>query len=163
MSLVIETGAGISGANSYVTDNEYVSYAADRGLTIGSTATARKIELIKSMDYLFNRERNMRGTRTLDDQENIYPRENVYIRSVLLDSDAIPTELKNAQMEGGIAAKAFALLVNKKESNVKKSRLGQLEVEYFDSGSWETIRIERVDNYLRPLLVSGGISRTVRQ
>lgn len=162
MSLVIEDGSNVSGANSYVTDNEYVSYAAARGLTIGSTPTARQIELIKAMDYLFNRESSMRGSRTLDAQENIYPRENVYIRNVLLDNDAIPTELKNAQMEAGIAAKAFDLLINVKLGNAKKERLGQLEVEYFDGGSWETTRIERVDNYLKPLLTSGNISRTAR-
>lgn len=162
MALTIENGTGVANANSYVTDAEYISYAAARGLTIGSDSVTREIELIKSMDYLFNQERVMRGSRTLDAQENIYPRKNVYIRNVLLANDAIPKELKNAQMEGGAAAKSFDLLINKKESNIEKSRLGQLEQSYFDGGSWETVRIERVDNYLRPLLVSGGTMQTVR-
>lgn len=162
MSLTIEDGSGVAGANSYVTDNEYVSYAAARGLTIATTPVARQIELIKSMDYIFNQEKNMRGFRTVDAQENAYPRQDVYIRNVLLDNDVIPQELKNAQMEGGAAANSFDLLINKTQSNIQRKKLDVMETVFFDGGSWETTRIERVDNYLRPLLATAGITRTVR-
>lgn len=163
MSLVIEDGTNVSGANSYVTDNEYVSYASARGMTISTTSVARQIELIEAMDYLFNKESSMRGVRTLDAQTNIYPRENVYIRGVLLANNAIPTELKNAQMEAGIAAYSFDLLRNESIGNVQKKKLDVMETSYFDGGSWEVSRVERVDNYLKPLLTSGNFSKTVRQ
>jgi hypothetical protein len=162
MALVIEDGTGVSGANSFVTDAEYVAYAAARALTVASTADLREIELIKSMDYLFSKEPNMKGQRTLDAQENVYPRQDVFIRGVLLGNNAIPTELKNAQMEGGSAANGFDLLVNGSETDDKRQKLDTLEIEFFEGGSWAIARTERIDNYLKPLLTSLGLSRVVR-
>ncbi len=150
--LIIEDGTGVSGANTYVTDVEYAAYAAARGLTIGSDAPAREIELIQSMDFLFSREKDLQGQRSVNAQENIYPRKNVFIRDIKLDKDAIPIELKNAQMEGGVASNSQKLLINATVQNVSKERLGQLEVEYFSGGSFENIRLDRVINYLKPLL-----------
>lgn len=162
MSLVIEDGTGVAGANSFVTDAEYTAYTTARALTVGTTAALREIELIKSMDYLFNQEPNMKGRRTLDAQENAYPRQDVFIRGVLLANNAIPTELKNAQMEGGAAANGFDLLINNSETDAKRQKLDVLEIEFFEGGSWVIARIERVDNYLKPLLTSLGFSRVVR-
>ena len=153
--LIIEDGSNVAGANSYVTDAQYISYAASRGLTIGSDSVSREIELIRSMDYLFSREeglQGMQGERTTGTQENVYPRQNVYIRNIRFASDAIPIELKNAQMEGGIAANTQSLLINSTSQNVAKEKLATLEVEYFSGGSWENVRLDRVINYLKPLL-----------
>jgi len=161
VALIIETGAGVAGANSYVTDAQYVSYAASRGLPIGSDSVAREIELIQSMDYLFSRELVFQGSRTDGAQENIYPRNNVYIRNIRFASDAIPVELKNAQMEGGAAANGQSLLINTTNQNVSKEKLATLEVEYFSGGSWENVRLDRVDNYLKPLL-KNQLNRLVR-
>lgn len=112
MALIIENGTGVAGANSYVTDAEYVSYAMSRGLDVGINAPAREVELIQSMDYLFSIEDDFKGGRTLSTQENIYPRKCVCIRNALIANNVIPKELKNSQMEGGIAAKAQPLLIN---------------------------------------------------
>ena len=152
MSLIIENGSIIANANSYVTDAEYVAYAGKRGLTIGDKSTDREKELIQAMDYIFNLESKMYGVRTEDTQENAYPRTGVYIRDVLLNANTIPTELKRGQMEAASAANAFNLLINTTSSNTKKEKLDTLEVEYFSGGSFETVRLDRVNNYMKPLL-----------
>lgn len=151
MTLIIEDGTIVANANSYVTDAEYVAYAAARGLTIGADATAREIELFLSMDYLYNQD--YQGNRAESDtQELPFPRSGVYLYNRLLDSSTIPKELKYAQMEGGIAAKSQSLLVNSANSDVKKQDLRGLSVEYFEGGNNAKIRLDRVNNYLCALL-----------
>lgn len=152
MTIIVEDGSNVAGANSYVTDAEYVTYAAARGLTIGSDATAREIQLIQSMDYIFSKEDKLKGERTSPTQENVYPRQNVYIRDIRIASNVIPAELKNAQMEGAAAAHSQSLLINSSNQNVQKEKLDNLEVSYFSGGSFDQVRLDRVNNYLRPLI-----------
>lgn len=161
MSLIIEDGSNVANANSYVTDAEYVSYAAYRGLTVGDTSNDRQKELIQAMDYIFNREPKIQGDRTTAAQINVFPRENVYIRNTLLDNATIPTELKRGQMEAAAAANGFNLLINTTSGNVAKEKLDTLEVEYFSGGSFENVRIERFETYMKPLYsnVGGGLVR----
>lgn len=161
MALLIEDGTGVAGANSYVTDLEYTDYATARGLTVGVDAEAREIELISSMDYLFSRESDMQGERTEGAQENVYPRANVFIRDIRLDSDSIPIELKNAQMEGGAAANSQSLLINETTQNVASKKLDVMETSFFSGGSFKNVRLDRVINYLKPLLKNklNGLNR----
>ena len=87
-----------------------------------------------------------------DTQENIYPRQNVYIRMAYIDNDFIPIELKNAQIEAAKAAIDQDLLINTTTQNVASEKLDVLEVSYFSAGSYQDIRLDRVDNHLKPLL-----------
>ena len=98
MTLIIETGAKVAGSNTYVSDAEYVAYAAARGKSIGVDATAREIELIKSMDYIEGHRSEFKGIKVAFDQSLQWPRTGVYIDNYQIDSDVIPQELKNAQM-----------------------------------------------------------------
>ena len=162
MTLIIETGAQIAGSNTYVSDTEYVAYAAARGKTIGSDAAAREIELIKSMDFIESHRDQFKGCKVAFDQSLQWPRNSVWIDGYPVDFDAIPDELKNAQMESAIAINSFELLNTGKTQNVKKERLGQLEVEYFDGGSWEDSRADTVDVYLNVLLKTSATGINAR-
>jgi len=152
MALTIEDGTIVSSANSYVTDAEYVAYAAARGLTIGSTATLREIELIKSMDYL--QDQDYQGLRTEPDNQMLpFPRIGVFIYGLITDSDNIPKEIKNAQMEGGIAAYSQDLQVNEVSENVASQSLQSgMNIAYHNKGSSKRIRLDRVFTWLNPLL-----------
>ena len=55
-------------------------------------------------------------------------------------------------MEGGIAAKAQPLLINGSDQNIERQKLDTLEVSYFSGGSFQNVRLDRVENYLKPLL-----------
>ena len=48
-TIVVETGAGLTNSNSYVSESDLATYAADRGVTISGTAA---VLLIQAMDYL---------------------------------------------------------------------------------------------------------------
>lgn len=162
MALIIEDGSVVSGANSFVTDTEYVDYAAARGLTIGTYDGAREIELIKAMDYFLSVETGLKGTRVNGVQTLPYPRENLYVRNFFIPSDEIPDNAKFAQMEAAAASNDQELLTNASQNDIKREKLGPLESEFFEGGGWTIERTERVDAALAPLMNSRGFGRTGR-
>lgn len=162
MALVIEDGSIVSGANSFVTDTEYVDYAAARGLTIGGFDGAREIELIKAMDYILSVETRLKGSRVNEIQGLPYPRLNLYVRNFFISSDTIPENAKTSQMEAAAAANSQELLNNSTVNDIKREKLGVLESEFFEGGSWTIERTERVDAALAPLMNSRGFASNVR-
>ena len=157
MALIIEDGSKVSGANSYVTDAEYVAYAAARGKTIGSTQAAREQQLILSMDYIEGHRAQFKGSKVASTQALQWPREGVYIDGFELSSAFIPQELKNAQMEAGILEQTMALLISETvDSNVQSEKLGSLQISYFQQSGKKEVRTDTVDVYLDPLLDGSG-------
>lgn len=156
MALIIEDGSIVTGANSFTTDAELVQYAADRSFTLPATEAERDALQILAMDYIFSVEDEMQGLRVSELQELPYPRNNVCLNCFLVAGDSIPETLKKAQMELAVQANTSELLINKSTQNVAKQKLGDLEVEYFSGGSWSTVRTDRADTYLKPLLRKNG-------
>ena len=157
MTLIVEDGTQVANSNTYVSDIEYSAYAAARGKTIGSDSVAREIELIKAMDYIESHRRQFKGNKVAFDQSLQWPRYSVFIDGFSIDSDAIPQELKNAEMETAIAINSFEVLNSGANQNVKSEELGQMKVEYFNGGSWNDSQLETVAVYLDVLLDSSGI------
>ena len=157
MALIIEDGSIVAGANSFTTDAEFVAYAAARNLTLPATEAERDALQILAVDYLFSKETEMKGYRVSQDQTLMYPRKGVCAYNFNVASDAIPTSLKNAQMELGIQANTSGLLINATSQNIASISLdGVISESYFSGGSWEQVRTDRADAYLDPLLVNNG-------
>jgi hypothetical protein len=156
MALIIEDGTQIANSNTYVSDAEYVAYAAARGKTIGADATAREIELIKAMDYIEGHRARFKGDKVASTQSLQFPRSNVSIDNFYIDSNVIPDELKNAQMEAAIIVNATELLQQGEVKDVQKEKVDVMERSYFNGGSWTTIRTDTVDVYLNVLLKDNG-------
>ena len=156
MALVIEDGSIVAGANSFTTDAELTAYALARGFTLPATEAERDQLQILAVDYIFSVEDKMKGCRVSIDQELPYPRYGVCANGFNIPSDSIPQSLKNAQMELAVQANASDILINSNVQNVSKEKLGELEVEYFSGGSWATVRTDRADTYLNPLLANAS-------
>ena len=154
--LIIEDGSVVADANSFVTDEEFKKYANLRCMDVPATQPERESLLILAMDYLFSVEPKMQGCRVSIDQELPYPRSGVCANCFNIPSDSIPKTLKNAQMELALQANTSDILISQSMQNVSKEKLGELEVEYFSGGSWSTVRTDRADAYLNPLLSNGG-------
>lgn len=154
MALIVETGAIVTDANSFVTDVEYTTYANARGLTVDALAANREQHLIKAMDYILSRESEMLGVRVGDVQELPYPRYQVQLFGYLVPSDFIPRELKRAQMEAAVAATGNDILSNVIETNVRTEKLGDMEIEYFGGGEKSNANLKRVNAQLSHLLNS---------
>lgn len=154
--LIIEDGSIVDNANSFATDDEFKTYANLRCMDVPATQPAREALLILAIDYLFSVEKNMQGCRVNIDQELPYPRSGVCANRFNIPSNTIPKSLKSAQMELALQANTSEILISQSVQNVSKEKLGELEVEYFSGGAWSTVRTDRADAYLDPLLVNGG-------
>ncbi len=152
MALIIEDGSEVLGANSYVTDAEYVAYAALQGLTIGVDAPAREIELLKGVNFIESHRDQFKGLKNNKEQPLQYPRNGVWIDSFSVDSDEIPKELKNAQFEAAIAENQLSLLKTEDKSNVASVSVDVISQSFHPGGDWAIARTERIDVHLRPLL-----------
>ncbi len=104
MSFVVETGAGLSTANSYLSVADADAYHTDHS---GSTAWSGASEADKQKalrlgtQYLDVRyDGRWKGTRSNDDQALAWPRANVVDSDgYILDSDDLPERLENAVAE----------------------------------------------------------------
>lgn len=152
MALIIENGNQIPNANSFVTDAEYVAYAASKGLTIGIDEAAREVDLLAGIDYLLMQESCMQGRRISSTQSLMYPRIGVYVFGYSVASDVIHVNVKNSQMEAAAYSTSGTLLSNTTSTNVSKEKVDVLEVEYFKGGSRSNVNLQRVNAYLEPLL-----------
>lgn len=166
MALVIETGAIVAGATSFVTRAEIVAYAAARGVTLADdeTTDARAIDAI---DYLWSL--CLRGEPVADDQPLMFPRKG------LVDGDdadgyehSIPRAIKQAQMQLALdAANGIKLLASSNPTaEVKRVKVGPLEREFFAPPSLTldgTPPLELATALLKPFVcLDGLLLRTIR-
>jgi hypothetical protein len=131
MALVIETGALVSGANSYVTVANFSDWAASRGVT--HTVDDNEIEqkILRAMDY-FESLRFL-GVKRDENQSLQWPREQVYIDGYSVDSDEIPTQVKNALYELVKAEFDGDSYMSPQERQVTSEKIGDISVTYKDN------------------------------
>ena len=124
-TIVVETGAGLTNSNSYVSEADLATYAGDRGVTLTGTAA---VLLIQAMDYLESK--NFNGTKSNIDQALQWPRYGVELDAYLVLSDAIPQLLKESEMEIAIAIDGGVNPLANQGRETTKEKVGDLEVEY---------------------------------
>lgn len=166
MALVKEDGTQVTGANTYVDDAEYVAYAASKGLSIGVDAPTREIELLVAMDFIDSHRKTFKGVKISGEQALQWPRSAVWIDSFPVDADEIPVELQNAQMEAAVAGAAgIAPLRTENTQNLQREKVDVIEVAYHNGGSWQSVRLDRVNVFLKALLrgaTTGGNAFVIR-
>lgn len=97
MAIVVETGAIVTGANSYVSRADAIAYAAGRGVTLADS-TATDAMLIKAGAYLESFRSRFKGQLLERDQPLAWPRYNAVIEGFAWDTDEIPRHVINAQL-----------------------------------------------------------------
>ena len=152
MALIIENGNQIPGANSFVTDEEYTAYATSKGLTVAATPVLREVDLLAGMDYILGKESMLQGYRVSSTQAVMFPRVGVYVHGYIVNSDVIHVNVKNSQMEAAAYNTSGTLLNNSTTNNAKSEKVDVLEVEYFGGGKRNTVNLQRVNVYLKPLM-----------
>lgn len=156
VTVTVETGSIVPGANSYVDEATLSAYAADRGVTV--TGDASEL-LVSANDYLETK--SFIGTRQTRDQSLQWPRINVSIDGFDYVSTEIPSQLKIAQMEIALSIDAKVDPQAIIRSAVKRQKVGPIEKEFTDGGSHNPIN-PRVTSALRKLLSGlGGFQFTV--
>ncbi len=161
MTIVVEDGTIVSGANSYVTYAELVAYGLERGITVTAVQADGEVFLFNAMDDL--KGRCWKGTRVDIDQELDFPRANIWRDGFVLVHTEIPTELKNGEMS--LALAAISITLQPAESAQGKGAIigerveGAVDIKYSDSGrALSTANVPEAESYLRFLECRPGLN-----
>lgn len=156
MTLIVENGTGVVGANTYASDSDFVAYAAARGLTIPAAAADREVLLIKAMDWLESKRYWFIGTKVLGTNSLQWPRTGAQLDSFDILPTAIPVELVKAECVLAVAAITYDLtpvLPAGYTGPVKREAVGPVSVEYASpKDSMPRVVVQQADDLLRGLL-----------
>lgn len=151
MSLIIEDGSIVSGANSYVSTTDLAAYAAARGITISGT---QEQLLLQAMDYIESL--NFKGVKFTSDQALQWPRADVIIDGYLVSADSIPAELIKGQIETALAIDGGGGPLIDLQPNVSHERVGEIEVSYA-RGTSSNVFNRKIGAALRKLINGEGM------
>lgn len=129
--IIIEDGSIVSGANSYVTRAELISYADERGTTVEDTADT-DVLLIKAADFMETYDGRFVGSRVSADQLLAWPRQGAFLRGFEVDEETVPKLVEQVQKEIALDLNAGVDLYNRSDRQiVTRERVdGAVEVEY---------------------------------
>lgn len=155
MGFTVETGAGLSNANSYTSVAEADTYHADRGNSSWApldTATKQAL-LIRATDYIDQEYGQLFiGSRETDAQALEWPR--IDVDTIYLD--VVPTALKQAVCLLAMEAKTTDLNPSLARGGaVKRQKVDVIEVEFMDGASNKTSR-PAIAGLLRRLINSSS-------
>lgn len=162
MALTVETGAIVSGANSYVSEAEYQTWADARFGAARSTApandSAAEALILRAMDYFESLD--FIGEKSEETQPLQWPRSWVVIDGYAVETSEIPNEVKNAIYELTYAEEQGVGMNENIERIATSETVGPISISYSSSTARTTI--PAVGRALRKLLVAGGGMRVFR-
>jgi len=158
MSLICEDGSIVTGAESYCSVADASAYHTARGNAAWAALTTdalREAALRKATDFMRQVYRSRwQGYKVNEDQALDWPRYNVVVEGYAVDSDIVPTEVKNACAE--LALKASAAELNPDlTQGVLSEQVGSISVTY-DKASPQFTRYRAIDAIISPYLKAGG-------
>ena len=148
MALIVESGAGLADADSYISLADARTFAANYGITLPADDTEAEIALRQGTQYVDLQEPCFVGERLTDDQALAYPRD---------DDGGMPSALGKATV---YAAAEFALGTDVRASDDGKAIaseevVGAVRVGYFNNGkTGGTVIITKAMDALKRLLVA---------
>lgn len=163
MALIIETGAIVTSADSYVTRADYITYAASRGVTIADT-DATDIKLRKAAEFIDSHEPNLKGSKVQKDQPLSFPRTGFNAEGFYWNSNEIPRQVILAQMAIALDLEAGIDIYNPPTNpNLAKRSVsvdGAVSVEYaIESGGQQKVgRTSTATAIMSTLLKNNGLS-----
>lgn len=131
MALVIETGSLISGANSYVSVDNFITWAESRGISFTLDDTLIEHSILRAMDYFESL--HFLGLKSDENQALQWPRDQVYIDGYSVSSDEIPNEVKNAIYELVKIEFDGDSYMSAQERQVVSEKVGEIQVTYKDT------------------------------
>lgn len=158
MPLIVETGAIVPNADSYVSLADARALAAKYGLELPADDTAAEAALRNGATYVGLAEPQMCGRRVSAEQSLAYPRTGATLYGFTVADTVIPPQLIRAQVIAAVTYGAGTeVRANSDGRSVQTERVeGAVTVTYFNNGnSGATTAITAADDALRPLLCSG--------
>lgn len=172
MTLVVETGEGLSNAESYISVADADSYHANRANTAWAALSTPNKEayLRRATDYMVQSYRQKwKGVRMTATQALDWPRAEVYAEPALygavgdfpylVPNDIVPTEVARACAELGLKAISGELAPDQTQQK-KSVKVDVIETEFFESASNHK-KYRAVDNMLAPYLAGSDLNMKV--
>lgn len=167
MSLTVETGAGVVGAESYAS----IAAANARCAGLGATSWAaladadKEIALRKAAQFMAIYRARWAGRRFTQAQGLDWPRYGVVVDDFAVASNIVPVDVVNACID--LAARVGAgedLLpdLDTGSNVIKRDKTGPLETEYFQNTTDVRERFVAVDAMLAPYFGTAGGSNSIR-
>lgn len=160
MTITVEDGTNVAGANSYVTVAEAKTYATARGVTLPTPDSAIEPLILQAMDYLESLRSDYKGIKANQTQPLQWPRTGVTIDGYAIDSNVIPTELKNAEMQlvMDVANGLDPMAASDGSAFIVKEKVGPIETTYSEGVATSGMPIlRRTEALLTPLLERQGL------
>jgi hypothetical protein len=151
MSVIIETGVGLSDANSYVGTDEFRQFAKTRDLPHPCDNEDIQALMFKAMDYIESFSHRFPGERLLDTQALEYPRDCGPV--------GVPHQLKKAVMYTMIGIHTgFDPVANKSDKPfVIRESVDVIRVDYAESSQNNKNKLPMVDRLLNELLGGSAV------
>lgn len=158
MSLIIEDGSVVIGAESYISVAEADAYHESRGNAAWDVIDDKEALLRKATDYMVSKYRlRWSGSRVYSGQALDWPRVNVPIVDspyrAYHDSNSVPIEVRHACAILALKANSAALTEDQGQK-VISVQVGPITTTYEPSSS-TVVKYSEVDNMLAPYF-SGG-------
>ncbi len=169
MTLIVEDGNGIAGADSYATEAQADLYHENRGNTAWYSVADKEAALRKATDFMLQTYRQAwKGFRVDPQQALDWPRYDVFTEGhkfgrfssdYLIPSNVVPVEVRNACIE-------LALKVTVEDLNpdltqqILSNTVGPISVTY-SAASPQYKRFRAIDMMLRHLLDGNALSARV--
>lgn len=164
MTLTVEDGSIVTGANSYISLAEARAYATARGVTLSAVDAELEPLIIKATDYLESFAERYKGEVVEYDQPLSWPRLYADFRGYEIDATTIPESLKRAQMQAVIEINnGVDLLPTETGARVKREEVGPIKTEYDTARSPALPNMPMLESILGPLLKAGGFSYVTRR
>lgn len=156
MTIIVEDGSIVAGANSYVSTETLVAFASARNITLVGDPEEL---LIQAMDYIESL--NYQGAKLTQNQPLQWPRYNVYVDGYYLSSSTIPQQLKNGEMQTAIAVDQGNGPQQDISQSAIRKKVGEIEIDYA-VGSSQNVINTKIQSALYKLLGGAGGSGTIR-
>ena len=151
IEFIVETGAGLTNATSYVSVAEYKQYYENRGIDYTATAEATiQAKLNIATEYIDNNY-NFIGNISNDDQALSFPRVGLSKNGNAIDSNVKPQDVKDAVCY--IADKVKNGNIEQVDEGVKSESFGPVSKTYSETGQR---KFPILNKYLKPYIMTGA-------
>jgi hypothetical protein len=163
IELIVENGSLVENANTFVTQEEAIAYAAQRGVALeeGDELAAW---LVRAGDWINAQDSRLKGMQVSLSQAMVYPRAGIFVNYEELPDNEIPRAVKTAQILVAMAIReGMPVLENVEGPILKSEQIGPLAFVY-ENSSMELgqARLTAAEAALRPLVSNSGGFQTVR-
>ena len=164
MALTVETGAVVTGADTYVSRADFIAFALTTGIVIADEQATDDM-LVKAFRYINNLESQLKGIRTAKANPNAYPRSGLIIEDYSWLETEIPRQVILAQELLALDINAGIDIYNRPQSAstpIRKQRVeGAVSREFAVADAMKLSSLTETRAVLASLMKNGGMSLVI--